>query len=265
MGILTRGKYTFGTKTKTQILQLTNTTVALTGTISISSGATSVTGTGTSFLTQLFPGDIIKASSGVLLMVQSIASNTSLTAANTASNTVVGLAFDLMNSVRARAGDSVFNITDRYPMYYSGNIFSTSTGIPSVGRWIKGEFANGQTVPIKNGQATSTLLEGSVLRGDNASSVAAIPYTSVLDQAWAVTYFLTYGQSCIPAAVCGIHNTDCSGVVTKGNFTQPNSAGSNVVDDGSTSTADNAGIACTASGTPVAGEIEMLVNFHERL
>lgn len=265
MGVLTKGKYTFGNKTKIEIIQLTNTSVALTGTVSISSGATALTGSGTLFLTELLPGDIIKTSSGVVLMVQSIASNTSLTTANTASNTVVSLAFDLINSRRVKAGDSVFNVTDRFPMFYSGNIFSSATGIPTTGRWIKGDFTNGQVVPGKNGQATSSILEGNVLRGDTANSVAVIPYTSVLDQAWAVSYQLVYGQCCIPNAVCGIHNTDCSGVVTKGNFTQPNSAGSNVVDDGATSTADNAGIACTASGTPVAGEIEMLVNFHERL
>lgn len=265
MGILTKGKYTFGNKTKLEIVQLTNVSTALTGTASISSGSSSVTGTGTLFLTELLPGDIIKFSSGVVLMVQTITSNTAFTAANTATNTVVGLALDLLNSKRVKAGDSVFNLTDRFPMYYSGNIFNASTAIPSTGRWIKGEFANGQTVPIKNGAATASILEGNVLQGNTAAGVTVEPYSSVLDQAWGVCYFLSFGNCCVPSAVCGIHNTDVSGVVTKGNFTQPNSVGSNVVDDGATSTADNAGIACTASGTPVAGEIEMLVNFHERL
>ena len=265
MGVLTRGKYTFGNKTKIQIIQITNTSVALTGTVTIASGTTTLTGIGTSFLTELLPGDIVKANSGVVLMVQSIASNISLTTANTASNTVSGLAFDLLNAKRAKAGDSVFNLTDRYAMHYSGNMFNFSSGIPSVGRWIKGDFANGQTVPTKNGQATSSILEGAVLRGDTASSVATIPYTSVLDQAWAICYQLVYGQCCIPAAVCGIHNTDCAGVVTKGNFTQPNASGANVIDAGSFSAGDSGGVACTASGTPIVGEVEMLVNFHERL
>jgi hypothetical protein len=190
----------------------------------------------------------------------SITSNTSLTTTTTAPISFTNAQITLANPKRIRLGDSVFNITDRYPMYYSGD----NTGL-TINTWKQGAFCNGQVIPITNASANLTITEGQVLQNSTTINGTIQPYTSGLDPAVAVNYFFAYGSCCIPSAVCGIHNTDASGVIPKGNFTQPSASTSAVVDDGATSSADNCGIACTSAGTPVAGEVEMLVNFHERL
>lgn len=259
MGVLTKGQYTFGNKTKTQILQLT-TAQNLTGTAVIGLGSNIITGTGTLFLTELFVGDTVRfVTTGLTFVVATITSNTSITVTTTSPQTTTVQTLALANPKRIKLGQSVFNITDRYPMYYSGD----NTG--GLTAWRKGEFCNGQAVPITNASATTTITEGQVLQ--NSSTVAGTiqAYVGALDTAVAVCYYLSYGSSCVPSAVCGIHNTDTSGAIPKGNFTQPAPSSPLIVDDGVTSTADNCGIAVTSTGTPIGGETEMLVNFHERL
>jgi len=260
MGILTRGKYTFGNKTKQQILQLT-TAQALTGTSSIANGSTTINGIGTLYTQEVFVGDVVRFGTNTYsFIIQSITSNTQMVVTVSSPIAIASQTLNLANPKRIKFGDSVFNITDRYPMYYSGD----NTGL-TIATWLKGEFCNGQLAPIRNGSANNTILEGQVLQCANFSNGIIQPYSSGLDPATAVTYYLSYGGSCVPSAVCGIHNTDASGVIPKGDFTQPSSSTSAVIDDGATSTADNCGIACTSNGTPVAGEVEMIVNFHERL
>jgi len=66
----------------------TSNTTNLTGTITVTSGSTSVTGSGTSFATQLSPGDIIACSPTQKFIVSSITDATNLTlTANAASST----------------------------------------------------------------------------------------------------------------------------------------------------------------------------------
>jgi len=260
MGVLTNGQYTFGNKTKPEILQLT-TAKNLSGTSSMSISSNVINGVGTSFLTEVFVGDVVRfATSGYSFIIASITSNISMTTTAVAPVAIASQTLALANPKRIKFGASVFNLTDRYPMYYSGD----GTGITS-NTWIKGEFCNGQICPIKNASNNLTITEGVVLQNSTTINGSIQAYTSGLDPAIAVCYYLAYGGSCVPIAVCGIHNTDASGAITKGNFTQPSASTSAVVDDGATSTADNCGIAVTSSGTPVVGEVEMLVNFIERL
>ena len=259
MGVLTKGQYTFGNKTKTQILQLT-TAQNLTGTAVIGLGSNIITGTGTLFLTELFVGDTVRfVTTGLTFVVATITSNTSITVTTTSPQTTTVQTLALANPKRIKLGQSVFNVTDRYPMYYSGD----NTG--GINAWRKGEFCNGQVVPITNTSATTTITEGQVLQNSSTVAGSIQPYTSGLDPSIAVCYYLSYGSSCVPSAVCGIHNTDSSGTITKGNYTQPNASGSTVVDDTPIESADTCGVAVTANGTPVTNEIEMLVNFFERL
>lgn len=260
MGILTKGKYTFGNKTKTEIIQLT-TAQNLTGTASMAISTSTINGVGTLFTQEVFVGDIVRFStSSQLFVVAAIVSNTQITTTFTTGVAIASQVLTIPNPKRIKPGDSVFNLTDNYPMYYAGDNLNTT-----FATWIKGEFCNGQVVPIINSSATASITEGQVLQNSSTKTFTIEPYTTGLDPAIAVAYQLSFGNCCVPSAVCGIHNTDASGAIIKGNFTQPNASGSNVIDDGATASADNAGIAVTASGTPVAGEVEMLVNFHERL
>ena len=74
MGVLTKGKYTFGNKTKAQIANLTA-PVSKTGTL-VSVG-TAVTGTGTAFTTELWVGCIIRCASQTAI-VTTITDDTNL-------------------------------------------------------------------------------------------------------------------------------------------------------------------------------------------
>ena len=261
MGVLTNGQYTFGNKTKTQIQQLT-TAQNLTGTASMVISTNVINGVGTSFLTQVLVGDVVRfvGGSGYSFIIASIISNTSMTTTTTVPVSVASQTLALANPKRIKFGASVFNTTDRYPMYYAGD----GTGI-TANTWVKGEFCNGQVVPIKNASNNLTITEGAVLQNSATNSGTIQAYAGPLDSAVAVGYYLSYGGSCVPSAVCGIHNTDTSGAIPKGNFTQPAPASALIIDDGATGSADNCGIAVTSSGTPIGGETEMLVNFHERL
>ena len=256
MGILTKGQYTFGNKTKTEIIQLTA-PLTLTGTASTTSLSNVVNGTGTLFLTELIVGQIIRFSTGNIFTIATIVSNTQLTITINAGVNITNGAISLMNPKRIKFGASVFNVTDRYPMYYSGDF-----GVVGSLAWQMGGFCNGQIVPLCLVNLTASVTEGQVLQVQGS---AIRPYISGLDPAIAVAYNLVYDDCCLPSAVCGIHNTDSSGAIPKGNFTQPSASVPSVIDDGATSTADNCGIAVVSAGTPVAGEVEMLVNFHERL
>lgn len=262
MGILTRGQYTFGNKTKTQIVQLT-TAQALTGTSSMSSGSATITGVGTLYTQEVFVGDVVRFNtSAYSFIIQSITSNTQMTATVVAPVAIASQVLSLPNPKRIKRGDSVFNVTDRFAMYYSGD----NTG--GLNAWVKGEFCNGQVVPIINSARTATITEGQVLQNSTTINAAIEAYSAgTIDPAIAVTYHLAFGDSCVPSAVCGIHNTDASGAIPKGNFVQPSlTAGTSaLIDDNTTSTADSCGIALTASGTPVAGEFECYINFQERL
>lgn len=64
---------------------------ALTGTLACTAESTTVTGTGTSFTTELAVGDVVRLSNGELLRVASIQSNTQFTAAQAATSTGSGL------------------------------------------------------------------------------------------------------------------------------------------------------------------------------
>lgn len=70
-------------------------TLVVTGTITTTSGSTTVTGQGTSFLTELRPGDIIYQADGTTLIgvVASIESDTSLTLVATAAAVQTALAY----------------------------------------------------------------------------------------------------------------------------------------------------------------------------
>ena len=266
MGILTKGQFTFGNKTKTQIIQLT-TAQNLTGTAVIGLGSNIITGTGTLFLTELFVGDTIRfVTAGLTFIVSTISSNTSITVTTASPQTTTVQTLALANPKRIKPGQSVFNTTDRYPMYYSGD------NIGGLNAWRKGEFCNGQVVPITNASATTTITEGQILQNSSTIIGTVQTFTSGATQsAIAVTYTPAYGSSCVPSAVCGIHNTDASPTsigttIAKGNFTRPSTvANGAVMFAGTTSAALNSGIAVTSVNTPVTGEIEMLVNFQERV
>jgi hypothetical protein len=133
MGILTKGQFTFGNKTKTQIIQLT-TAQNLTGTAVIGLGSNIITGTGTLFLTELFVGDTIRfVTAGLTFIVSTITSNTSITVTTASPQTTTVQTLALANPKRIKPGQSVFNTTDRYPMYYSGD------NIGGLNAWVKGE------------------------------------------------------------------------------------------------------------------------------
>ena len=261
MGILTRGQYTFGNKSKSEISSL-SAPLTLTGGVAINASSTTLNGTSTLFLSELFPGDIIRIPvGGWVFLVQSIASNTSLTVSEAPTATVSTTGFTLLNPKRIKRGDSVFNLTDRYPMYYAGD----NDG-PSSGKWLKGEFCNGQIIPIRNDSRTGNLLEGNVLQNTTSATVpiAIGSYSTPANAAIGVTYNTAYGRSCVPTAVCGIHNTDTGGTINKGEWTTPASGTPAVIQDSGGASSGACGIAVSASGTP-AGEVEMLVNFIERL
>jgi len=261
MGNLRPGNYTFGNKTKTEIIALTGSGVTGTGTISAS--GISLTGSGTQFLTDLYVGAVLLPSSNNTLIVGAITSNTVATLQTAVGASFNSNAYTLLNPNRVKAGDTVFNTTDNYPMYYSGDGLG-----PSGGTWKKGEFCSGQAVPIRNGNNSTSLLEGNVLTSATTVVAGATAYSSgTVDPAMAVAYSLALGNNCVPAAVCGIHNTDFNGATaSKGNFLQPSTTANqaSVTDDGAASTGDSCGIAAKNSGTP-ATEVEMIVNFQERL
>ena len=268
MGILTKGKFTLGTRTKAQIASLVTGT-SLTGTASINVGTTSVTGTGTLFTQQVIVGDVIKISS-YSFVITSITNNTTLTVGTNASITISNGAIVLLNPRRIKKGDSVYNITDRFPMYYSGD----DAGFVSLPKWKSGNFVNGQVIAIRSGSDTSGILEGKVLYTPNSTSLAASVFDYAgsaigLDGAVGVSYFTANSDAVVPTAVSGIHNTDvASGAVAKGNYLKPTTSATLngvILDSATNPTGDTCGIACTSLGTPVAGEVEMLVNFIQRL
>lgn len=265
MGILRPGKYTFGNKTKTEILNLTA-PLTLTGTCSISIGSTTLTGVGTLFTQELFVGNIIRVSTSVF-RIATIVSNTSLTIDLASASTIAaGTPITLLNPKGIKKGDSVFNTTDRFPMYYTGDSGCFTLPSGAFEKWKLGTWSNGQISAIKMLQG-STILEGNVL---TTTSVNVNPYSSgSVDTAAAMSYFsVLYDESCCATANCGIHNTDSSGAIAKGNFTKPSLSASTpavVLDSTTSASGDSCGVACTSTGTPAAGELEMLVNFQERL
>lgn len=267
MGILTKGKFTLGTRTKSQIASLLAST-SLTGVGSITAGTATVTGTGTLFTQQLVVGDVIKISS-YSFVVLSITNNTSLIVNSNAGFTISGGALSLLNPRRIKKGDSVYNITDRFPMYYSGD----DAGFVSLPKWKSGNFVNGQVIAIRNASDTSGISEGRVLYTPNSVSLSASVFdysgSAVgIDGAVGVSYFSANSDAAVPTAVSGIHNTDvASGTITKANFVKPTTSTTlnGVISDGTFATGDSCGVACTSSGTPIAGEVEMLVNFIQRL
>ena len=258
MAILTRGQYTFGNKAKTEIFTL-NAPQTLTGTASTTLSSNVVNGTGTLFLTELIVGQNFRfnGATGNIYTIATILSNTQLTITINATSPTSG-AISLMNPKRIPFGASVFNVTDRYPMYYSADNNNLNS---AIGEWKMGAFCNGQIAPMPNLNTINSITKGQLLQ---TSSVFITPYTSGLDPAIGVAYNFVYGNCCVQSANCGIHSTDYSGAIPKGNFTQPSASTSAVVNDGATSSADNCGIAVTSENI-IAGEVDMLVNFHERL
>lgn len=268
MGILTTGKFTLGTKTKAQIASLLAST-SLTGVGSITAGTAIVTGTGTLFTQQLIVGDVIKISS-YSFVVLSITSDTSLTVGSNASITISGGTLSLLNPKRIKKGDSVYNITDRFPMYYSGD----DGGFVSLPKWKSGNFVNGQVVAIRNASDTSGITEGRVLYTTTSASLQASVFDYAgsaigVDGAVGVSYFTANSDAVVPTAVSGIHNTDvATGTPAKGSFLKPTTSATLngiILDSTTTPSGDTCGVACTSTGTPVAGEIEMLVDFIERI
>jgi hypothetical protein len=253
MGIQSKGRYTHGNKTKAQITNLTGVGLARTGTL-VSSG-TAITGTGTLFLTELLVGDIIECS-GETLEITVITDNTNMTASSSAITDFATESYTLLNPNRIKAGESVFNVTDRIAMYYTGD-----------GRnlWTKGEFCSGQAIPIRNAWGDASITEGEVLEPSSTVNYGLVDYDGTLDHACAVNYALVKARCCMAVGVVGMHNTDSSGTITKGDACQPHSSTSAVISDGTSMSADNCGIAMTSDGTPTSGELEMMVNFLERL
>jgi hypothetical protein len=270
MGILRPGKYTFGNKTKTEISNLTN-GLALTGTnATINFGDTTITGVGTLFTQQLFVNNLIKISNSVF-KVTAITSNTLISIDGSAQVGIAsGNSINLLNPKGIKKGDSVYNITDRMPMYYSGDNITFNSTFGALNTWLLGTWVNGQISPMKMTINTSSILEGNVLTTSSFSYVSVNPYSNGnVDFATCVAYFSILNEnSCVATANCGIHNTDSSGAIAKGNFTKPSLSVSTpavVLDSTTSASGDSCGVACTSTGTPAAGELEMLVNFQERL
>lgn len=263
MGILTKGQYTLGNKTKTEIANLIAPT-NLTGTASITSGSSTINGTGTLFLSQVVAGDILRfPSDGFSVVVLTVNSNTSITTVAPAPTTGVLGTIQLMNPRRLKAGDSVFNTTDKFPMYYTGD----NTGI--VGKsWKRGDFVNGQVTCLANNAEVTTITEGNVLQTNTSAGCIESYIAGTIDPAVATAYQTAFGGSCVASAVTGIHNTSISGTVTKGNYVRPSTSTntSSVVDNGvAPANNDSCGVTCTNNGTPAVGQVELLLNYTQRL
>lgn len=267
MGNLRPGKYTFGNKTKAQILSLTS-PLTLTGTCSaIAFADTTINGVGTLFTQQLFVGSLINISTDVF-KVASIISNTSLTIDFIAENPIsAGNTIRLLNPKRIKSGDSVYNLTDRMAMYYSGDSGTWISPFSVVSTWKLGNWCNGQISGVVASYGTANICtEGNVLTSD---AIQLKPYTSgTVDTAISVAYFtVVYEDTIISSIDCGIHNVDSAGAIAKGNFCKPSLAINTpavVLDSTISGSGDSCGIACTSTGTPIVGELEMLVNIQER-
>ena len=276
MGVLTKGKYTFGNKSKTDIQSILNETAALTGLFTTSSGSSLVTGTGTLFTIELIVGDAISFASGESYVVQSITDNTSLTLTKNVVTACAGgptCTAVRLNARRIKAGDTVFNTTDNFAMIYSGD----GQGF-TIQKWSRGNFVNGQVVPIKNANDITSIAEGNVLTTSASEAGSIISYLSgVQQEACAITYMTTSGEHCLPSAVCGIHtvnvvsnggSTPAAGPWSKGNFLKPSTS----LTTGALTNASNAGAilncgvltttVATASTTPI--QVKTLVNFIQR-
>lgn len=276
MGVLTKGKYTFGNKSKTDIQSILNETAALTGLFTTSSGSSLVTGTGTLFTIELIVGDAISFASGESYVVQSITNNTSLTLTKNVVTACAGgptCTAVRLNARRIKPGDTVFNTTDNFAMIYSGD----GQGF-TIQKWSRGNFVNGQAVPIKNANDITSIAEGDVLTTSASEAGSIISYLSgVQQEACAITYMTTSGEHCLPSAVCGIHtvnvvsnggSTPAAGPWSKGNFLKPSTS----LTTGALTNASNAGATlncgvltttvASASTTPI--QIKTLVNFIQR-
>lgn len=277
MAILTNGRYTFGNKSKSDIQAILNQTIALTGLFTIVSGSNSVSGSGTLFTTELTVGNAISFNaSGESYIVQSITNNTSLTLTKNVITSCAGgvtCTAIRLNARGIKPGDTVFNTTDNFAMVYSGD----GQGF-TIQKWSRGSFANGQVVPIKNGNDVTAITEGNVLTTSSSESGAIIAYlTGTQQEACAINYMTTSGEYCLPSAVCGIHTVNVvsnggsptsTGPWSKGNFLKPSTS----VTTGALTNASNAGAilncgvltttVASASTTPI--QIKTLVNFIQR-
>jgi hypothetical protein len=252
MGVMTAGRYTFGNKTKADIVGLTE-GVSKTGTLT--STGTSLSGSGTLFTTELQVGDVISCSAETAV-IASITDNTTATLQAAPLTDFSAESYQLVNPKRIKRGASVFNTTDRIAMYYTGD---------DEDLWTKGEFCSGQAIPMRNAYGNSSLTEGEVLEPSGSVNYGMVDYDGTIDHALGVAYHTVQAGCCCPLAVVGVHNTDANGTITKGNFVVPSVSTSDVTDDGTTESSDQCGVAMTSDGTPTTGEIEMLVNFLERI
>src|SRR3989344_1427889 len=127
------------TFTNTQTINPANNEAALTinrnttgvGTIATDSGSTTITGTGTSFLSQVRSGDTITPSGQSVRTVNYVTSDTSLTLTANASATPSGIAYTL--------GSSGFSI-------YPNAVFTISPSSPSTGGTRSEAWGNGASV-----------------------------------------------------------------------------------------------------------------------
>ncbi|HEY4513546.1 MAG TPA: hypothetical protein VJH06_03475 [Candidatus Paceibacterota bacterium] len=127
------------TFTNTQTINPANNEAALTinrnttgvGTIATDSGSTTITGTGTSFLSQVRSGDTITPSGQSVRTVNYVTSDTSLTLTANASATASGIAYTL--------GSSGFSI-------YPNAVFTISPSSPSTGGTRSEAWGNGASV-----------------------------------------------------------------------------------------------------------------------
>jgi hypothetical protein len=234
MGVQTKGKYTFGNKTRAQILALT-TGEAKTGTVS--STGTTVTGSGTLFLSELKVGDVIRAVNESRV-VASITNDTSLTIdeAIVAADWSAA-SFTHENPKRIQKGATVFNTSDSTAMVYSGD---------DEGFWSKGEFVPGNGAALTNGYVTLSLTEGQVLetsRNGQLQDAIKLHDTAGVESAIAVAYDTILSGHCMPTILSGAHNIECGvSTVTKANyFAGDGTTGGDAVNTGASETTGAAG------------------------
>jgi hypothetical protein len=105
------------------------TAISRTGTITTTSGSINVSGTGTSFLTELAVGSILKTTGGVIIgTVATITSNTALTLVANATSTYTGIAFTAQVLPTA-SDDVVISTTGTNSVTIISNAFAKSISV----------------------------------------------------------------------------------------------------------------------------------------
>lgn len=166
MTINSRGNAGVGLTDKLSKLAVAgNPSFSLTGTVSVSAGSTAVTGTGTSFLSELGIGDRVRfEATGEIRAVFSIASNTSFSLQFPASATATASTMTVFPSlfrVQTLAGSTSFLVTDQGTV----NIGAVSTGSQKV--WVS------DTDKFSGTSSTNTAINGANVSITTSTSQAA--------------------------------------------------------------------------------------------